>query len=78
MSDLGYAKYYKAYSKTICSICNELIYSDTRICSSHSEIYKKAWHEESKSSWTSLSVFSLYGGSSSTPLSLKPRPSYAW
>ncbi|CAG8842709.1 30273_t:CDS:1, partial [Racocetra persica] len=45
MSDLGCARHYKAHPKTICPICNELTYSDTGICSSHGEIYKKAWRE---------------------------------
>ncbi len=48
MSDLEYAKHYKAHPKTICPICNELTYSDTGICSTHKRIYKNAWREGKK------------------------------
>ncbi|CAG8856741.1 39468_t:CDS:1, partial [Gigaspora margarita] len=43
-----YAKHYNACLKTICPICNERTYSDTRICSMHSGIYDHAWHENKK------------------------------
>ena len=39
---LGCARHYKAHFKTICPICNELTYSDTRIYSTHSKIYDHA------------------------------------
>src|SRR6266496_375592 len=48
MSDLGCSRHYKAHFKTICPICNELTYSDTGICSTHSGIYDRAWHENKK------------------------------
>src|SRR2546423_3198144 len=38
---LGCARHYKARFKTICPICNELTYSDTEICSTHSGIYDR-------------------------------------
>ena len=39
---LGCARHYKARFKTICLICNELTYSDTRICSMHGRFYDHA------------------------------------
>ena len=45
---LGCARHYKARFKTICPICNELSYSDTGICSTHSGIYDRAWRESKK------------------------------
>ena len=48
MSELECARHINALSRTICPICNELIYSDTRICSTHKIIYKNAWCESKK------------------------------
>jgi len=42
ISDLGCSRHYKACPKTICPICNELTYSDIRICSMHGGFYDRA------------------------------------
>src|SRR5437763_5411021 len=48
MSDLGCFRHFNALPRTICPICNELTYSDTGICSTHSGIYDHAWCESKK------------------------------
>ena len=44
----GCARHYKARSKKICPICNELTYSRTEICNTHSGIYDHIWRESKK------------------------------
>ncbi|CAG8685348.1 15886_t:CDS:1, partial [Dentiscutata heterogama] len=46
--ELGCAIHYKTRSKKLYLICNKLTNSYTGICSSHGEIYKKAWREGKK------------------------------
>ncbi len=53
------ARHYKTRPKTICSICNELTYSDIRICNTHGGFYDRAWHKSKKNKTESAGVYKV-------------------
>ena len=59
MSDLGCYKHFNALPRTICPVCKQETYSDTRIYSTHSGIYDHAWRKSKKTKTESIPLGSF-------------------